>query len=236
MRILSSYIFRALCAMLVGFLLVSNPSEMTTLLVQIIGGLFVLSGLAAFINYFVGKFRADKTRKRLAQVAELEQVYIPSPSNVGIVVGVGSIAFGAFLLVRPALFINILMYVLGGLLVLIGIYQLASLIIFRRVAPLRVMLFLLPLFIIAAGVLVVCYPMETAALPFTILGVAYIFYGITEFIYGIRLHRYQKRLEQESQVPDDIPEAVAVEIKPEEAEAEETSFAEAESTNDGVNP
>ena len=129
-------------------------------------------------------------------------------------------------MVKPELFINILMYVLGGLLVLIGIYQIASLIIFRRVAPLSVVLFLLPLLIIAAGVLVVCYPMETAALPFTILGVAYIFYGITEFIYGIRLHRYQKRLERESQALPDIAEA----------EAEEITYAEAESTNEGVNP
>jgi len=226
MRILSSYIFRAVCAMLVGFLIASNPTDMTTLLVQIIGGLFVLSGLAAFFSYFIGKYRASLTRQRLAQVADLESVYIPSPSNVGIVVGVGSIAFGAFLMVKPELFVNILMYVLGGLLVLIGIYQIVSLIIFRRVAPLSVVLFLLPLLIIAAGVLVVCYPMETAALPFTILGVAYIYYGITEFIYGIRLHRYQKRFEQESQVLPNIAEA----------EAEEITYEEAETTNDGVNP
>ena len=49
---LTRAILRSLCALLVGFLLVSNPTEMTVLLVQIIGGLFVLSGVLAFIGFF----------------------------------------------------------------------------------------------------------------------------------------------------------------------------------------
>ena len=49
---LTRSILRSLCALLVGFLLLSNPTEMTVLIVQIIGGLFAFSGLTAFIGYF----------------------------------------------------------------------------------------------------------------------------------------------------------------------------------------
>ena len=51
MKIVNSYIFRAVCALLIGLLLVSNPERMTGLLVQVIGGLFLISGLVSLINY-----------------------------------------------------------------------------------------------------------------------------------------------------------------------------------------
>ena len=39
MKVVNSYIFRAVSAILVGILLVANPERMTELLVQIIGAL-----------------------------------------------------------------------------------------------------------------------------------------------------------------------------------------------------
>ena len=44
MKIVNSYIFRAVCALLIGLLLVSNPERMAGLLVQVVGGLFLISG------------------------------------------------------------------------------------------------------------------------------------------------------------------------------------------------
>ena len=45
MTAVNSYIFRAVCALLVGILLVANPERMTGLLVQVIGGLFPWSAM-----------------------------------------------------------------------------------------------------------------------------------------------------------------------------------------------
>ena len=59
MKIVNSYIFRAVCALLIGLLLVSNPERMTGLLVQVIGGLFLVSGLVSLINYFIIRY-SDK--------------------------------------------------------------------------------------------------------------------------------------------------------------------------------
>lgn len=182
---LTRAILRSLCALLVGFLLVSNPTEMTVLLVQIIGGLFVLSGVLAFIGFFVTKSTAKK----------LEQQQGMSFRPVFPVVGIGSLAFGACLLVWPAMFVSILMYVLGGLLCLVGIGQIASLINYRHFAPLSWSLFVLPLLIMAAGIVVLFYPMDAASLPFTILGVSFLVYGVCEFIMGIRFYRLHRRYE-----------------------------------------
>ncbi|MBP5770116.1 MAG: DUF308 domain-containing protein [Bacteroidaceae bacterium] len=218
---LTIYILRAVCALAVGFLLVSNPTEMTGLLVQIIGGLFIFSGLTAFVGYFANSYRTKRARQRLAALADVSanDIHIPSPSTISLVVGVGSMALGVFLMLQPTLFIHILMYVLGALLVLLGFYQLVLLISFRRVAPLSFSLFVTPILVAVAGIIVVCYPMQAASLPFIILGIAYILYGVTEFFYGVRLYRFQRLIENQPLPETTITEAEAVEV----TEAEDLS-------------
>ena len=212
MRILTSYIFRSLCALLIGFLLVCNPTEMTTLIVQIIGGLFVLSGLFAIIGYFVSRRRLRQTQERLTALSEADGIYVPSLPSVYLVVGLGSMALGAVLILWPHLFIDVLMYVLGALLVLTGIYQVVTLFTFRRVAPLSFSLFILPLCIAAAGVFILLYPLESASLPFTLLGIFYICYGATEFFYGLRLQHFQKQIDAQLNQIQDVSEAEFEEV------------------------
>ena len=195
MRLLS-YILRALCAIAVGFLLVSNPSTMADLLVQVIGGLFAFSGLTAFIGYFSSKMNRGSALRPVFPV-----------------VGVGSLAFGTVLILWPTMFKEIFMYVIGLLLVLIGVSQMWSLITNRKVAPLSFSLFLIPLLVvIAAGVMILLYPTESAALPFTVFGIAFIFYGVSELFLGIRLWRFQKQYDAQFVDAVEIKEADAEEI------------------------
>lgn len=176
---LTRSILRSLCALLVGFLLVSNPTEMTVLIVQIIGGLFTLSGIIAFIGYFTAKVRATGFRP------------------VFPIVGLGSVALGVLLLLMPMEFVNILMYVLGVLLCLVGVGQIISLISNRTFAPLTWSLFVMPLLIIATGIFILLRPIQAASLPFLILGGGYIFYGVIEFIFGFRFYRYRRLYDAE---------------------------------------
>lgn len=191
---LTRAIFRALCALLVGFLLVSNPTEMTVLLVQIIGGLFAFSGLLAIIGYFVTRVKQSGFRP------------------VFPIVGIGSLAFGAILLLWPDKFVDFLMYVMGGLLVLIGIGQITNLINYRKFSPLSWSLFVLPLLLLAAGVMVIAYPIEAAAVPFTILGVAYIIYGVGEFLLGLRFHRNRRLYDATQNDLHEVQDAEFVEV------------------------
>lgn len=174
------FILRSLCALLVGFLLVSNPTEMTVLIVQIIGGLFTLSGIIAFIGYFTTKVRAIGIRP------------------VFPIVGIGSVALGVLLLLLPMQFVNILMYVLGILLCLMGIGQIFSIIGNRNFAPITWSLFVMPLLITATGIFILLRPIEAASLPFLILGGAFIVYGVIEFFFGFRFYRYRRIFDNEA--------------------------------------
>ena len=226
---LTRSIFRALCALLVGFLLVNNPADMTILIVQIIGGLFALSGVVAIIGYFISRQQTRRAEKRMAKMlaenadAAVEDVHPSLLVPMFPVVGIGSLAFGAFLLCFPAQFVNYLMYVLGGLLVLIGAWQVVMLINFRKIAPLTWTLFILPILNLIAGIVVICYPMETVAMSFTILGVGYILYGVSEFFFGVRYYHFRRIFDAEQLRLQEMAEAEAVEIVEDEASESETN-------------
>jgi uncharacterized membrane protein HdeD (DUF308 family) len=169
---------------------------MADLLVQVIGGLFAFSGLTAFIGYFSSKMNRGSALRPVFPV-----------------VGVGSLAFGTVLILWPTMFKEIFMYVIGLLLVLIGVSQMWSLITNRKVAPLSFSLFLIPLLVvIAAGVMILLYPTESAALPFTVFGIAFICYGVSELFLGIRLWRFQKQYDAQFVDAVEIKEADAEEI------------------------
>lgn len=226
MKLLSSYIFRALCTMLIGFLLISRTEQMPTLLVQIIGGLFMFSGVVAIIGYFVSSHQHNRRVRKALETGD------EAPSQSGFVpvfpvVGIGSLAFGAFLLLMPAQFVSILIYVLGILLILAGCMQCYSLIRFRKLVPITWSVFILPLLILAAGIYVVCQPKESSSVTFTILGVACICYGAAEFFNGLRLHRYQKRLAK-AEAEAAAEAARQAELEAQMQEAEEVSYEEIE--------
>lgn len=173
---LFSYILRALCAIAVGFLLVSRPTSIADLLIQFIGGLFTLSGLVAIVSYFTHRASRHPVLRPVFPFA-----------------GLGSLAFGTVLIVWPTQFKEVFMYVVGGLLIVFGLSQVWSLVKNRRVAPLSFSLFMLPLLVvIASGVMIVLYPTESASLPFTVFGIIAIFYGVNEFFLGFRLWRFQR--------------------------------------------
>ena len=165
MKIVNSYIFRAVCALLIGLLLVSNPERMTGLLVQVIGGLFLISGLVSLINYFIIRY-SDKVPVK----------------PVFPMVGLGSLLFGVFLGFFPGLFITYLMYIFGFLMVVAGVNQLWNMFRLRRLIPFRWYVLFFTLLITALGVFVLFNPLESASVPFILLGVSFMLYGVSELI------------------------------------------------------
>lgn len=180
MKVVNSYIFRAVCALLIGILLVSNPERMTGLLVQVIGGLFLLSGLVSLVSY---------TMICLSAKAAVKPVFP--------LVGLGSLLFGVFLCFFPNLFVTYLMYVFGFLMVVAGINQIWNLFRLRHLIPFRWYVLLVALVILGLGVFVLLKPMASASLPFILLGVTFILYGISELVNGVRWRKYDKMRRQD---------------------------------------
>lgn len=137
MRIIQSSIFRALLAIVFGYLLVMYRNELLHWTTIAFGCLFFLSGLISVIAYYVEKRRAMNIADRLQAMSEMRGDEMETPAEDDIkrsllptfpIVGIGSMILGVILAIMPTTFVHGMMYVVSGLLVLGALNMISNLI------------------------------------------------------------------------------------------------------------
>ena len=154
-------IIRCICALVIGVLLVAWPEAAILYLVITIGVLFLVPGLFSLSGYLI-RGKQDGSRFPIA--------------------GLGSLLFGLWLMIMPAFFVGILMYVLGAVLVV-------NLSAARSWTVVPGGFFVIPVLVLIAGIVVLFNPFTAAAVPFIILGVSSIVYGLSDLINIIRFRQ-----------------------------------------------
>lgn len=168
-------IFKAVCAVVVGVLLIANPESYTTLMVRIIGGVFLLSGLMPLVGFWFP-----------SKAGAMRPVFP--------VVGTGSMLLGLLLMLFPDTFVRWFMYVLAFLFLLGGCHQLLSQINARRMVPVRWWSVVLSLVLVALGIIILVNPMESASVPFFLMGLGCVCYGVTDLLRVARRMMYERRV------------------------------------------
>ena len=219
MKVLQISAIRAIIVLVTGFLLVRYREETMTWMTITVGILFLLSGLVSCIAYYFEKEKvAKKTAKAEQQEGEQEEENLKSPSFP--IAGVGSIALGIILAVMPNTFITWVVYILAALLILGAVDQFMNLARSRQYARVPVYMWLFPTVILAIAILLISKPIETAQLPLLVLGWAFMYYGVLEFILIIRMYLVRKSYEKAEEakvvtgdklVTDNIEDAEVVE-------------------------
>ena len=219
MKVLEISAIRAIIVLVTGFLLVRYREETMTWMTITVGILFLLSGLVSCIAYYFEKEKvAKKTAKAEQQEGEQEEENLKSPSFP--IAGVGSIALGIILAVMPNTFITWVVYILAALLILGAVNQFMNLARSRQYARVPVYMWLFPTVILAIAILLISKPIETAQLPLLVLGWAFMYYGVLEFILIIRMYLVRKSYEKAEEakvvtgdklVTDNIEDAEVVE-------------------------
>ena len=195
MKVLEISAIRAIIVLVTGFLLVRYREETMTWMTITVGILFLLSGLVSCIAYYFEKEKvAKKTAKAEQQEAQQEEENLKSPSFP--IAGVGSIALGIILAVMPNTFITWVVYILAALLILGAVNQFMNLARSRQYARVPVYMWLFPTVILAIAILLISKPIETAQLPLLVLGWAFMYYGVLEFILIIRMYLVRKSYEK----------------------------------------
>ena len=205
MRILQSSVFRALCAIVFGYLLVIYRNQMLHWTTIAFGALFFLSGLVSVIAYYAEKRRAANMAERLSAMSEMRGKEMETPSEDSIrhslmpgfpIVGIGSMVLGVILAIMPTTFIHGMMYVIAGLLVLGALNMMFNLSMARKFASIGLGFWIMPLLLLVLGVLMIAKPDLFAAMPFRVLGWALIVYGVIECINAIKIHNCRKQYEK----------------------------------------
>lgn len=218
MKVLQISAIRAIIVLVTGFLLVRYREETMTWMTITVGILFLLSGLVSCIAYYFEKEKVAKTTAKAEQQEGQEEENLKSPSFP--IAGVGSIALGIILAVMPNTFITWVVYILAALLILGAVNQFMNLARSRQYARVPVYMWLFPTVILAIAILLISKPIETAQLPLLVLGWAFMYYGVLEFILIIRMYLVRKSYEKAEEakvvtgdklVTDNIEDAEIVE-------------------------
>lgn len=180
MKFIGGYVFRAMCSLLVGLLLVINAEQMPAILVSIIGALFLVPGCFGLSMYIWTRLNPNAVIKTAFPV-----------------VSIGSILFGVYLLAFPQEFANYLVILMGLMLTFAGISQLSSMYVNRKVTPFSWLLMILPFVLVGIGVYSLMNAREAAKITFQIIGGTLIYYGLTDMFFALRTRHYSRVYERE---------------------------------------
>ncbi len=212
MKILQSSIFRAICAIAIGIMLIKYPDNTVTWITVAIGILFLLSGVISMVVYFnANKQVADyKITDANGNVIAGEKPTFP-------LVGLGSIILGLLLAITPSIFITALMYIIGAILILGAINQFMVLVKARRYGQIGFGYWVFPSVVLLTGLYVMIKPMSPASMAMLILGWCSLLYGITEIINSLKIHANKRKAQKAQEIPE------AEEVKTEKKDATEVT-------------
>ncbi len=204
-------IFRALCAIAVGALLVRYREQTVTGITMVIGAIFFFSGLLSILSYY-----ASRRQKSTVLVFDAQGNPVNRPTSTFPVVGLGSAVLGGILVIMPNTFMTALMYVLAAILILGALNQYVNLIAARRWATIGLAWWVMPTVVLLVGILALAKPSLIAAAPLFVIGWCMMAYGAVEIVNTIKLYRCRRAFEEiesrrntETEETEEAEEAVA---------------------------
>ena len=218
MKILQSSIFRAICAIAIGILLIKYPDNTVVWITIAIGILFLLSGIISIVVFL-------NARKNVSEykITDANGKVIAGESPTFPIVGLGSLIFGAMLITKPVFFTKALMYVIGGILILGALNQYLNLVHGRRYGNISFGYWILPTLVLLSGIFFLIRPLNTLEATMFFLGWCSLVYGITEIINSLKFFSDKRKFKQAQEIPvaeeiiEETPSTeVTEEIKPAE--------------------
>lgn len=171
MKTMNDSLVRILIALVIGLVLVLWPGLAGSYIVITIGVAFLIAGTISVLSYFFRKKAVTGTSPRFP------------------IEGVGSFLFGLWLIIMPQFFEHALMFLLGFVLMIGGIQQIASLLIARRWVKVPAAFYLVPSLILLAGIITLFNPMKVRNTAFIIIGASSLVYSISELINWFKFAR-----------------------------------------------
>lgn len=200
MNTLSYSIVRSVCTIAIGALLIAWPETAVIYLVITIGILFMLPGIFYLIT----------------------AVRLPKGATLGFPVSqIGSALIGLWIVLQPTFFAGFFMYMLGILLLLLGIGLLSNAYLTYKAGGLPLGFCLIPALIVMVAMVILFNPFTASTIPFILIGVSSIVYGISNLITQLKYRSSHKEPEVTEITDADIIEAEIIEEEPASVKPEE---------------
>lgn len=180
MKVIHSSIFRAVCAIIVGVLLIQYREQTVTWITIAIGVLFFLSGVISLASYWAAKRNAEKMQGQILSDSNGKPIMGMMPKFP--LVSVGSLILGLLLALMPQVFIAWLMFILAFILILGALTQFVNLASAAKMGRVGILFWLFPSVLLLLGLLTIIKPSAIASAPLFIIGWGMLIYGVVELL------------------------------------------------------
>ncbi len=196
MKIFQSSAFRAICAIIIGVLLIMYPDNTVTGITIAIGVLFLVSGVISILTYIQARRHVSDYK-----IYDAEGRLLSGQQPTFPLVGIGSSILGLVLAITPTTFVSALMYIIGIMLVLGALNQFIALIAGRRYGRISPLYWIMPILTLLAGLYAMIKPIEPLKTAMIILGWTMLVYGVAELINAVKFYSDKKKLQQSQDQP-----------------------------------
>ncbi len=174
MKKLNYPFIRIIFALIIGLILVVWPGAAIDYIIIAIGVVFLASGLIAILS-----FLGQSSKKERKHSFPLD--------------GLGAFLLGLMLVILPTFFAKIFTYILGFILLLGGLQQVASLTSARRWMRVPLGFYVVPSLILLAGLFSLLNPIGVQETALIIIGIASMVYAISELINWFKFARHRNK-------------------------------------------
>lgn len=185
MKVIHSSIFRAVCAIIVGVLLIQYREQTVTWITIAIGVLFFLSGVISLASYWAAKRNAEKMQGQILSDSNGKPIMGMIPKFP--LVSVGSLILGLLLALMPQVFIAWLMFILAFILILGALTQFVNLASAAKMGRVGILFWLFPSVLLLLGLLAIIKPSAIASAPLFIIGWGMLIYGVVELLNAFKV-------------------------------------------------
>lgn len=185
MKVIHSSIFRAVCAIIVGVLLIQYREQTVTWITVAIGVLFFLSGVISLASYWAAKRNAEKMQGQILSDSNGKPIMSMMPKFP--LVSVGSLILGLLLALMPQVFIAWLMFILAFILILGALTQFVNLASAAKMGRVGILFWLFPSVLLLLGLLTIIKPSAIASAPLLIIGWGMLIYGVVELLNAFKI-------------------------------------------------
>ena len=185
MKVIHSSIFRAVCAIIVGVLLIQYREQTVTWITIAIGVLFFLSGVISLASYWAAKRNAEKMQGQILSDSNGKPIMGMMPKFP--LVSVGSLILGLLLALMPQVFIAWQMFILAFILILGALTQFVNLASAAKMGRVGILFWLFPSVLLLLGLLTIIKPSAIASAPLLIIGWGMLIYGVVELLNAFKI-------------------------------------------------
>ncbi len=168
-------LLRAAVAIALGVVMVSFPATSLVIIVKIVAAFLIASGIVSLVFGI-----ANRSNGGLALMI----------TNTAV-----DIILGILIFIFPAEVASIVMFLLGLILMIFGIFQISALVSANRVLPVGAWAFFMPVLCTVGGALVTFHPFGLGQFITLVAGVSLLVYGVSDLVSTWKMRKAMKEYE-----------------------------------------